>query len=186
MFEKILPFTLLCILSANAYSMSFSLRDVVDQSASYSVTVNDVTMTVDSPQPGLLSNFPDGVEGLDFGLVSTSGLELTSFDLSFDTDMFVTGYVTSFILGDPVFDIEGTGVLSLNNSFCCLPQLFNGEPLLFLAGENYTFSVQSPRELEAVTFGSIEASVSTVPIPAAAWLFGSALLGLGAVKRKKA
>ena len=27
--------------------------------------------------------------------------------------------------------------------------------------------------------------VSPVPIPAAAWLFGSALLGLGALKRKK-
>jgi hypothetical protein len=29
-------------------------------------------------------------------------------------------------------------------------------------------------------------SVSAVPIPAAAWLFGSALLGLGALKRRKA
>lgn len=29
-------------------------------------------------------------------------------------------------------------------------------------------------------------SVSAVPIPAAAWLFGSALLGLGVIKRKKA
>ena len=32
----------------------------------------------------------------------------------------------------------------------------------------------------------VSGSVSTVPIPAAAWLFGSALLGLGVVKRKKA
>ena len=31
-----------------------------------------------------------------------------------------------------------------------------------------------------------EWTVSQVPIPAAAWLFGSALLGLGVVKRKKA
>lgn len=28
-------------------------------------------------------------------------------------------------------------------------------------------------------------SVTTVPLPAAAWLFGSALLGLGAIKRRK-
>jgi hypothetical protein len=33
---------------------------------------------------------------------------------------------------------------------------------------------------------SITADVSAVPVPAAAWLFGSALLGLGAVKRRKA
>jgi hypothetical protein len=33
--------------------------------------------------------------------------------------------------------------------------------------------------------GSVSAiSVSTVPVPAAAWLFGSALLGLGVFKRK--
>jgi hypothetical protein len=32
----------------------------------------------------------------------------------------------------------------------------------------------------------VSGSVSTVPIPAAAWLFGSALLGLGVLKRKKA
>ena len=29
-------------------------------------------------------------------------------------------------------------------------------------------------------------SVASVPLPAAAWLFGSALLGLGVIKRKKA
>ena len=33
---------------------------------------------------------------------------------------------------------------------------------------------------------STAGSVSAVPIPAAAWLFGSALLGLGVLKRKKA
>jgi hypothetical protein len=33
---------------------------------------------------------------------------------------------------------------------------------------------------------SITADIAAVPVPAAAWLFGSALLGLGAVKRRKA
>lgn len=33
---------------------------------------------------------------------------------------------------------------------------------------------------------SLTFTVTTVPIPAAAWLFGSALLGLGGLKRKKA
>jgi hypothetical protein len=35
-------------------------------------------------------------------------------------------------------------------------------------------------------FELVSYSVSQVPVPAAAWLFGSALLGLGAIKRKKA
>ena len=39
------------------------------------------------------------------------------------------------------------------------------------------------------TFGNVGEDMTTatiVPLPAAAWLFGSALLGLGVVKRKKA
>jgi hypothetical protein len=46
------------------------------------------------------------------------------------------------------------------------------------------------RDVHLPTANSINymgvALVSTVPIPAAAYLFGSALLGLGMVKRKKA
>ena len=32
----------------------------------------------------------------------------------------------------------------------------------------------------------VELAVNAAPIPAAAWFFGSALIGLGALKRKKA
>lgn len=38
----------------------------------------------------------------------------------------------------------------------------------------------------ALEYGSFLVTPSAVPIPAAAWLFGSALLGLGVVKRRKA
>ena len=47
---------------------------------------------------------------------------------------------------------------------------------------DYTFSDSSGY----VTGGVAYITPSQVPIPAAAWLFGSALLGLGVVKRKKA
>jgi hypothetical protein len=36
------------------------------------------------------------------------------------------------------------------------------------------------------TLGTASGAFTVVPVPAAAWLFGSALLGLGVVKRKKA
>ena len=36
-----------------------------------------------------------------------------------------------------------------------------------------------------LTGGSIDVRTTVVPLPAAAWLFGSALLGLGAIKRRK-
>jgi len=54
-----------------------------------------------------------------------------------------------------------------------------------LPSGTYTFNV------EGVSSGSIGGSyigtvgATEVPIPAAAWLFGSALLGLGAVRRRK-
>ncbi len=44
-------------------------------------------------------------------------------------------------------------------------------------------SIGDPLNLSA---GAFSGSFSIVPVPAAAWLFGSALLGLGVVKRKKA
>ena len=53
---------------------------------------------------------------------------------------------------------------------------------LFLAGVNYSLAISS------ATSGydsSHTALVSAVPLPAAAWLFGSALLGLGALRRKQ-
>jgi len=44
----------------------------------------------------------------------------------------------------------------------------------------------SAPEVNALTIGlSFDSNVAAVPVPAAAWLFGSALLGIGAIKRKK-
>lgn len=51
-----------------------------------------------------------------------------------------------------------------------------GQSTRGLAGPNFSFS----------SGFTVANSISSVPIPAAAWLFGSALLGLGALKRKKA
>lgn len=39
---------------------------------------------------------------------------------------------------------------------------------------------------DSVTFGSIEVTVTPIPVPAAVWLFGSALGLLGWMRRKKA
>jgi hypothetical protein len=41
-------------------------------------------------------------------------------------------------------------------------------------------------DFDAKKWSSSADAITTIPLPAAAWLFGSALLGLGAMKRKKA
>ena len=52
------------------------------------------------------------------------------------------------------------------------------------AGLNPTTNLQ-PVGDDAAISGSTFSNASAVPVPAAAWLFGSALLGLGVVRRKK-
>jgi hypothetical protein len=54
------------------------------------------------------------------------------------------------------------------------------------ASGNLFFPADTAGDITGLTaIGTWRVRVSEVPIPAAAWLFGSALLGLGAMKRKK-
>jgi hypothetical protein len=71
----------------------------------------------------------------------------------------------------------GSNLWSLNDSsLFMLADLSNTGVLSLDLPEGVTFTSESGSFL----------SVTNVPLPAAAWLFGSALLGLGALKRKKA
>ena len=45
--------------------------------------------------------------------------------------------------------------------------------------------ITSPSGSGGVSYDGTTLSASAVPVPAAAWLFGSALLGLGVVRRKQ-
>jgi len=59
-----------------------------------------------------------------------------------------------------------------------------------MVGDNLTFGFGATATRDngsGVFYDNLEfAQVSQVPVPAAAWLFGSALLGLGVIKRKRA
>ncbi len=61
-----------------------------------------------------------------------------------------------------------------------------GNLVQFLAiGEASEFKFLADANGDAFKLKSITVSVSEVPVPAAAWLFGSALLGLGTIKRRR-
>jgi len=51
-------------------------------------------------------------------------------------------------------------------------------------GVDYLFESTFPNPYNISVVGDVSA-VSAVPVPAAVWLFGSALAGLGAVRRQK-
>jgi hypothetical protein len=99
--------------------------------------------------------------------------------LSFpELDFVVTGFGADWVVqGDLTMEIQGTFI----PFSAYLP---TGSGFLGII----TDQPQSPlvaNLLGSAVFGMDDIRTANAPIPAAAWLFGSALLGLGAMKRRK-
>ena len=148
--------------------LSFPVAGIIDGSNSYSTTVDGITMTIDKPSPGSLSLFNGN---LSFGDVNGIAVTLLSFDVSFDSRVWLTSLDQIGSIGTVTFSIVGNGVASYGNTITNpigapnnageLP--FVGGPLQLQPGDRYTFS--------AVTGGSgldgmIIASFSAVGSPA--------------------
>ena len=137
--------------SQAALATTFSLLGVQDGTASYSVTADGITMVVDSPAPSTLSAVEVlDISGLQFGQFDSLDITpLYSFDVSFDETVLVTSYfveVTGLPGNGPIFSVEGNGVLSTGNvgDGNQSELQFNNGPLKFLAGEAYTFFLETP------------------------------------------
>ena len=153
--------------------------------------------------PGELANS----SSLAFSASSTPGAVITSNAFTFvdlELELFGTGTVEldlAYSLEVESFDnlpsgfaaasIEAFGTFTpIESSFL----LLNGEPgpggFLEESGVlTLGFSVDGISEADPVfdlltVFTSADASVAVVPIPAAAWLFGSALIGLAGLRRR--
>lgn len=98
----------------------------------------------------------------------------------FGSDADATGKVS--ITGNPAFNFDAivrvNGVDVLTFASNTLDKIFN---LSFLAGDIVEFFVSGT----AGRSGNIDISVSSVPVPAAVWLFGSALMGMMGISRRK-
>jgi hypothetical protein len=151
---------------------------------------------------GSASGLEGGVNGLfGVGPISTSGpLETASvsgtgilrvFDGSFTltADLHWVDIATFGVAGS----LNTVGTANLSN----VSYTGSNIDLLALAGagsgtQTATFQFTNPTSLtdlfetrSTITSTSFSGSISTVPIPAAAWLFGSALLGLFGITRKQ-
>lgn len=109
-----------------------------------------------------------------------SGAFTTAWEFGSDTD----GSAVVAITGNPDFNFDAlvkvNGIDVLTFASNALDKVFN---ISFLAGDIVEFFVSGT----AGRSGNIDISVSGVPVPAAVWLFGSAIMGMmGLTRRKKA
>jgi hypothetical protein len=164
MLKMLLAFTCLTLsIGANAAPVTWTFHDVVY--ADKSTTVGSFTFDADL-----------GVNG-----------EYTSFNFTTTCGALCVGNLsdTVFVIGSHdrllTNNIDDVATVFYNDFYWASP-LTNGGGVIEVLPIDSLIANQVYTEYTQVEGGYI----SSVPIPAAAWLFGSALLGLGALKRKKA
>ena len=138
--------------------------------ASASTYLSGATVILNPGSDDLLySSTPYDFPASTFYLDSTSSNNYVTFSLrDTDDDDFTISYALT----------GGSIVGSLNWSFT--DNVASTFSYLMTAGNVYTLKIGTDSDLSSSTV-----LTSAVPLPAAAWLFGSALLGLGALRRKQ-
>lgn len=156
---------------------------------------DDPTNALGTPEENNTRFFTALGDGGELVLQFTDNFLTTSGDASADLHIFeVGGQIEEFfvaistdgsswidlglITGQPLpagsIDIDGVAGVTQGGLYSYVR--------LIDSGTNGSLDPWAGADIDAV--GAIS-SVSSVPVPAAAWLFGSALLGLGAMKRKR-
>ena len=115
----------------------------------------------------------------DFWLASSSSAP----DLSLNFTSAFSGFTTT--MHDPLASFQGA--TNLSGTHQNLQYLAIGAPLHALAGSFPGFDQPDNAANDTFAITSQTVQLTTVPVPAAVWLFGSGLIGLvGFAKRKKA
>ncbi|MFT6051063.1 MAG: hypothetical protein ACI9B9_000703 [Halioglobus sp.] len=78
------------------------------------------------------------------------------------------------------------GVIDFSAPFVLDASQGLADPITFDLVNDFSILLGNLGGVASLTMNLSNVVISPVPVPAAAWLFGSALLGLGAMKRKKA
>ena len=119
------------------------------------------------------------LSGFNFALnpgVGGAGVSLDSF-AAVDNILAIGGWqldLTSLVIEDQsstLLDLSGSGVISGNGYDATIV--------------DWTMTAQSTTSYSmAIISTGVVTSTTTIPVPAGVWLFGSALLGLGVIRRK--
>lgn len=148
----------------------------------------DLNMAVNNSDQSMIMPFP--TLRFEFAIDNTN--DNSDMEASKDTVRLAAAYMLGMdgsfspLMGPMDFTFDGLDYRFMLNGFAIIDPA-TGLPMLDANG-NYIFSDSTSAYenslTEAAIFGSIQ-SLSTVPLPAAAWLFGAGLLSLGLAGRRK-
>ncbi len=154
--------------------------DIYDRHSRFPGVTDDITVIIHEGNDGSGLDFTMG--GASFDLLS---IDITGWFLGTNPSLTGTATFTSSNGGSHTIDdtVLGTIDFSVLSGFSAITSLSIRMPNPGVACVNDSDTYNCPNVgIDQFAFRS----PSAVPLPAAAWLFGSALLGLGALKRKKA
>lgn len=145
------------------YNADGSIDTLIDSTVPSTDSIEDTLV-------GVVNNSGHTINSISLSGIGTSGYGVFDFDGDGYTIYGSTGYEGQFfnaantLLGTTTFS-NITGVSGIVN----FPGLTNGGHAWFLLEDQISF---------------IAPPITVVPVPAAIWMFGSGLLGLGALRRK--
>lgn len=170
--------------SANAAFVGFNNGD--NGSASFNLVSEGITYTFSNPSAD--TSFSISNNELLFGKrQGANAVNMTSFKLTVSMDAILSAYSigNNGTANGGTFSIadgSGTIVSGLDGAAPFGSKDINPD-ITLLASQMYTFTYSLANPSNSIT-GLTGLNVAPVPIPAAVWLLGSALIGLCGIRRK--
>ena len=125
----------------------------------------------------------DTIDYSAISIVTTAGSYFSGETYNYLMPVVSSGDMALYVLAQNGGDLEGTPGMAINFG----SSLTNVGAVIQITGFIESFCVDAMCSDSTEVYRSITSgTVSSVPIPAAVWLFGSALAGLGWLRRKQA
>ncbi len=185
--KGLIVFTLL-IFATNVSALAINFSNTNDGFASFTLSSEGINYTFSNPSAD--TTFSISNNELLFGNRNgANAVDMTSFNLTVDMNTVLNSYAVgnNATANGGSFSIVGgsTNVSGLDGSPGFTPTSVDITPnILLSAGQTYTFSYTPNNGTSITGLSGFDATPSAVPVPAAVWLLGSALIGLSRFRRK--